>query len=203
MSDQPTSILGTSGSGSGYRDGERSTTRPTRRPLVWNGGTDIGLLLLRIAVGGTFFAHGMQKVFGLWGGPGIAGFAEMLDGYGYQQATTLSWVTGIGELVAGAFVLLGVLTPIAAAGLVAVKINAVLIKLGSGFFVASPAGADAVELDVVLGLSAAAIVFTGPGRIALDNGRPWHRRPASWGVLALVVGVAAGVLVYILLRRTP
>ncbi len=198
MSDQQTSILG----GSGYGDAEQSGTRPTRRPLVWNGGTDIGLLLLRLAVGGTFFAHGMQKVFGLWGGPGIAGFARMLDGYGYQQATTLSWVTGIGELVAGAFVVLGVLTPIAAAGLVAVKINAVLIKLSSGFFVASPAGADAVELDVVLGLSAAAIVFTGPGRIALDNGRPWHRRPASWGVLALVIGVAAGVLVYVLLRRT-
>ena len=199
MSDQQTSILG----GSGYGDAEQSRTRPTRRPLVWNGGTDIGLLLLRLAVGGTFFAHGMQKVFGLWGGPGIAGFARMLDTYGYQQATTLSWVTGIGELVAGAFVVLGVLTPIAAAGLVAVKINAVLIKLSSGFFVASPAGADAVELDVVLGLTAAAIVFTGPGRIALDNGRPWHRRPASWGVLALVVGVAAGVLVYVLLRRTP
>ena len=53
----------------------------------------------------------------------------------------------------------------------------------------------------MLGLGAACLVFTGPGRIALDNGRAWHRRPASWGVLALVIGVAAAVLVYILLRR--
>jgi putative oxidoreductase len=44
-------------------------------------------------------------------------------------------------------------------------------------------------------------VFTGPGRIALDNGRAWHRRPVSWGVLALVIGIAAAVLVYVLLRR--
>ena len=53
----------------------------------------------------------------------------------------------------------------------------------------------------MLGLGAACLVLTGPGRIALDNGRAWHRRPASWGVLALVIGVAAAVLVYVLLRR--
>jgi putative oxidoreductase len=198
MSDQPTSIL--PGSGTGRTGDSEPKTRPTRRALTWNGGTDIGLLLLRFAVGGTFFAHGMQKVFGLWGGPGIAGFARTLDGFGFQQPTTLAWVTGITELVAGAFVVLGVLTPLAAAGLLAIMINTVLLKMGNGFFVGSPAGANAVELDVVLGLAAAALVFTGPGRIALDNGRTWHRRPASWGVLALIVGVAAGVLAFVLLR---
>jgi len=105
--------------------------------------------------------------------------------------------------VAGAFVVLGVLTPLAAAGLLAIMINTVLLKAGNGFFIASTAGADAVELDVLLGLAAAAIVFTGPGHIALDNGRAWHRRPASWGVLALIIGVASGVLVFVLLRGTP
>jgi putative oxidoreductase len=197
MSDQPTSILPGSG---GFGVSEPARTLPTRRPLVWNGGTDIGLLLLRFAVGGTFFAHGMQKVFGMWGGPGVAGFARNLEGFGYQQATTLAWAGGIAELVAGAFVVLGLVTPLAAAALLAIKINAVLVKMGAGFFIASAAGADAVELDVVLGLAAAALVFTGPGRVALDNGRAWHRRPLSWGVLSLVVGVAAGVLVYMLLR---
>jgi putative oxidoreductase len=201
MTDQPTSILPGSGR-SGFGGSEPGDTRPTRRPLTWNGGTDVGLLILRFAVGGTFFAHGMQKVFGMWDGPGVAGFARLLDRFGYQQTTTLSWVTGIVELVAGAFVVLGVVTPLAAAALLAIKINAVLVKMASGFFIASAAGADAVELDVVLGLAAAALIFTGPGRIALDNGRTWHRRPAPWGVLALIVGVAAGVLVYVLLR-TP
>ena len=140
-------------------------------------------------------------MFGLWGGPGIAGFADNLEGFGYQQATTLSWVTGITELVAGAFLVLGLLTPLAAAAVLAIMINAVLLKLGNGFFVTGPRGGDAVEYSAVLGLGAACLVFTGPGRIALDNGRAWHRRPASWGVLALVIGVAAAVLVYILLRR--
>jgi len=198
MSEQPTTTFpGTVG----YGGDDPTKTRPTRRPLSWNGGADVGLLLLRFAIGGVFFAHGAQKVFGLWGGTGQAEFARMLVGYGYRQADTLSWVTGIGELVAGAFVVLGVITPLAAAGLLAVMINAVLVKLGNGFFVTGPSGSNALEFDVVLGLASAALVFTGPGRIALDNGRAWHRRPASWGVLALVVGVAAAVLVRILLRQ--
>lgn len=191
MTEQPTSYLDP-----GFADAGPTKTRPTRRALAWNGGTDVGLLLLRFAVGGTFFAHGMQKVFGLWGGPGITGFAQVLDGFGFTQSVTLAWVTGITELVAGAFVVLGVLTPLAAAGLLGIMINVVLLTAGGGFF--EPTG---VELEAVLGLAAAALVLTGPGRIALDNGRTWHRRPAPWGVLALVIGVAAAVAVFVLLRR--
>ncbi len=193
MTEQPTSYLDP-----GFAEPGPTKTRPTRRALAWNGGTDVGLLLLRFAVGGTFFAHGMQKVFGLWGGPGISGFAQVLDGFGFTQTATLAWVTGLTELVAGAFVVLGVLTPLAAAGLLGIMINVVLLSGGNGFF-AGPAGG--VELEVVLGLAAAAIVLTGPGRIALDNGRTWHRRPAPWGVLGLVIGVAAAVAVFVLLRR--
>ncbi len=201
MSELPTSTVPGYGGYSGGAGNDPTNTRLTRRPLAWNGGTDVGLLLLRFAVGGVLFAHGAQKVFGLWGGTGIAEFARMLQGYGYQQSVTLSWVTGVAELVGGAFVVLGVLTPLAAAGLLAIMINAVLVKLNNGFFITSAAGSDAIEFDVVLGLASAALVFTGPGRIALDNGRPWHRRPASWGVLSLVIGIAAAVLVRILLRR--
>ena len=192
MSDQPTSVFPPDGL-------EPPRTRPTRRPLEWNGGTDAGLLLIRFAVGGTFFAHGMQKVFGLWGGPGIGGFVQVLEGYGFTEPVVLAWVTGLTELVAGAFVVLGVGTPLAAAGLLAIMVNAVLLDVGGGFFEASAGGG--VELEVVLGLAAAALVLTGAGRIALERGRTWNRRPAAWGLLALVSGVAAALLVFVLLRR--
>ncbi len=197
MSDQPTSILPGAG---GFGSTDPVTTRPNRRPLTWNPGTDVGLLLLRFAVGGTFFAHGMQIVSGLWGGPGIDGFARILEGFGYQQPVVLAWVAGITAVVGGALVVLGFLTPLAAAGLLALMINSVAVKIGNGFFVASPAGANAVELDVVLGLAAAALTLTGAGRIAVDKGRTWNLRPAPWGVLALVIGVVAAVLVLVLLR---
>ncbi len=202
MSEQPTSIFSESGGTTRYPESDPTDTKPTRRPLVWNAGADVGLLLLRLGVGGTFLAHGLQKVFGLWGGPGISGFTQFLQTVGFQQANTLAWVTGIGEVVGGAFVLLGAVTPLAAAGLLAIMINVVLLKLGNGFFIAgSTAPGGGFELEAVLGLAAAALVLTGPGRIALDNGRAWHRRPASWGVLCLVIGVASAILMRVLLHR--
>jgi hypothetical protein len=105
MTEQPTAYPGYGNYGTATQP---DATRPTRRPLAWNGGTDIGLLLLRVGIGGAAFAHGAQKVFGLWGGPGITAFAANLETFGYQQSTTLSWATGVTELVAGAFVVLDV-----------------------------------------------------------------------------------------------
>jgi putative oxidoreductase len=210
MSDQPTSLFSTGpgpGSGSGGTFGgglggsnTEPLDRPKRRELTWNPGTDLGLVLLRFAVGGVFFAHGMQHVFGMWGGTGIGGLTQGLSTFGFTRPGVLAWVTAVTELVGGAGVVLGLLTPLAATGLLALMINAVLLKAGNGFFIAGPPGAGAVELEVVLGLAAAALVLTGPGRIALDNGRTWQRRPAPWGVLLLVVGVAAGLLAFFLLR---
>jgi putative oxidoreductase len=177
-----------------------ATKTDTRRKLAWNPGADLGLLLLRFAVGGVVFAHGVQKVFGMWGYPGIGEFTRSVQAAGYQQASTLAWATGIAEVVAGAFVVLGVLTPMAAAAILAIKINSVALALTSGAALLAQTAPVTVEGDVVLGVAAAALVLTGPGHVALDNGRTWHRRPAPWGVLMLIVGVAVGVLVYVLLR---
>jgi putative oxidoreductase len=199
MTDQPTSIFPGSGSDIGGT-GTQPPDGPRRRELMWNPATDVGLLLLRFAVGGVFLAHGAQKVFGVWGGPGIGGFTEVLRAFGYRNPEILVWVTAMTELIGGAGVVLGLLTPLAASGLLALMINTVLLKAGNGFFIAGPPGAAAVELDVVLGLAAAALVLTGSGRIALDNGRTWQRRPAPWGVLCLAIGVAAGLVAYFLLR---
>jgi putative oxidoreductase len=208
MSDQQTSLFdsdpGASGSGSGFGLGGATTQpldRPKRRELTWNPSADLGLLLLRFAVGGVFFAHGMQHVFGLWGGVGMTGLRNTLTAFGFRNVNVLAWVTALTELVGGAAVVLGLFTPLAAAGLLALMINAVLLKAVNGFFIAGPPGAASVELEVVLGLGAAALVLTGAGRIALENGRTWNRRPAPWGVLFLIIGVAAALAVYFLLRQ--
>ena len=208
MSDQQTSLFdsdpGASGSGSGFGLGGATTQpldRPKRRELTWNRSADLGLLLLRFAVGGVMVAHGVQHVFGLWGGVGMTGLRNALTGFGFRNVNVLAWVTALTELVGGAAVVLGLFTPLAAAGLLALMINAVLLKAVNGFFIAGPPGAASVELEVVLGLGAAALVLTGAGRIALENGRTWNRRPAPWGVLFLIIGVAAALAVYFLLRQ--
>jgi putative oxidoreductase len=168
--------------------------------VAWNGAADIGLLLLRFLIGGLFFAHGAQKVLGMWGGQGIARTAENLAGYGFvAQADALAWALGVVEVVAGAFVVLGLLTPLAAAGLLSVKIVAVAVKWGTVPLYAA-AAPDALEVDLLLGGGAAALVFTGAGRIALDRGRTWQRRPLPYAWLSLIVGLGVAAAVYFLLR---
>ena len=52
------------------------------------GTQDLGLLLLRVVVGALFIGHGLQKAFGLWGGPGFDGFEKSLTDMGFQHAGT-------------------------------------------------------------------------------------------------------------------
>jgi putative oxidoreductase len=191
---QDTTVLPTP-EGSDVTSGPRHPIARTR----WNSGADLGLLILRLVLGGTFLAHGSQKLFGFFGGPGISGFADGLAGYGYRAPEVLALVTGITETVGGALVVLGLFTPLAAAALLGIMVNTVWLKYGNGFFLA-PDNPGGMELDVLLGGLAAGITLTGPGRVALDKGRAWFRHPVASGWSCLLLGVGAGVLCYLLLR---
>lgn len=74
-------------------------------------------------------------------------------------------------------------------------INVVLLKFNNGFF--APAG---FELEFALGGLAAGLIFTGAGRLAVDSVLPLFRRPGASGPIFLIIGVAAALLVYFLLR---
>ncbi|GAA1861466.1 hypothetical protein GCM10009836_47070 [Pseudonocardia ailaonensis] len=169
-----------------------------RRPVAWNSGADLGMLLLRLGIGGLFVAHGVQKAFGLWGGLGLGETARILEGQGFSATSILAGVLGFGELILGGLLVLGLFTPLAAAGLLAVKAVAITVKWGGPFFAA--AAPNALELDVALAAGLAALLFTGAGRIALDAGRTWQRRPLPWATLFLVLGAAVAVLVLFVLR---
>lgn len=169
--------------------------RHPRRP-AWNSGADLGLLVLRLVLGATFMAHGAQKLFGLFGGPGIGGFADALAGYGFRAPGVLSVVTGVTELAGGALVVVGSFTPLAAAGLLGIMVNSILLKWGNGFFASS----GGFELDLALAGMAAALTLGGPGRAALDRNRAWFRHPVVSGSTCLLIGLAAGLLCSLLLR---
>jgi putative oxidoreductase len=178
-----------------------SRTRPERLPVPAHISSDIGLLLLRLSVGGLFAAHGAQKVFGVLGGLGPVGTDGVLAGLGFAAfASPLAWVLGVVELVFGALVVLGLFTPFAAAGLLSIKMVAVAVYWGAVPLFAA-AGPNALELHVLLGGGAAALVFTSAGRIALDAGRTWQRRPLPYAVLSLILAAAAALLVFFVLRR--
>lgn len=165
-------------------------TVDNRKPFGWTAGPDLGLLVLRLALGGAFVVHGLQKVFGLFGGPGIDGFAAFLQQSGFREPKILAWVTGVTELGGGALLVLGLFTPLAAAGILGVMANAIVVKWGSGFF-----GAPGIELESAFAAMAFALLFAGPGRVALDKGRSWFRRPLLSGFIFLFIAAASSAAI--------
>jgi putative oxidoreductase len=77
--------------------------------------TDLGLLLLRLVAGGFLLPHGLGKLFGWFGGPGLAGFAAELRDFGLPAPAPLPLLLAAMQTVAGLCVVLGLFTPVAAA----------------------------------------------------------------------------------------
>ncbi|MDT8915672.1 DoxX family protein [Amycolatopsis sp. PS_44_ISF1] len=161
-------------------------------------GLGLGLLVLRLGLGVIMGAHGLQHLFGAIGGPGVGGFAHVLEMFGYHKQTTLlSWITGVTEVAGGALVLVGLFTPLAAAGLLGVAVNIVYAKFHGGFFEGNGRG---FEYELLLGLAALSLIFTGAGRISLDKNTPWRKRPLPLGLVSLLLAAAASVVVIVLTR---
>lgn len=130
---------------------------PTPRPAQ-----DILLLVARVILGVIFVAHGAQKFFE-WtlAGTGQA-FAEM----GVPLPQVAATFAAVVELGAGALLLLGLLTPVAAVLTLIVSVGAwVLVHLPNGVFAAN----NGWELVAALALGSLVFVAVGPGRFSLDR----------------------------------
>ncbi len=165
------------------------------------GTQDLGLLILRIGLGVVLVAHGLQKLFGWWGGEGLTGFRNSLSDIGYQHADILTYCAASGEIAAGVLLVLGLFTPLAAAGALAYMVNGLIAGLAGRnarsfpFFL--PTGH---EYEITLIVAAVAVILVGPGRYGFDAGRGWARRPFIGSFAALVAGVAGGIAVWVLLN---
>src|ERR1700716_3597826 len=94
-----------------------------------------GLLFLRAVVGLTVAAHGAQKLFGWFGGPGIAGFSGMLSQLGIRPERPWAVVAGLAEFAGGLLVAAGLLTPVAALVVSGSTLVAILtVHAGKGFW---------------------------------------------------------------------
>ena len=100
--------------------------------------------------------------------------------------------------------MLGLFTPLAAAAALAYLINGLLASVSAqpdaGYFPFFLP--DGPEYQVTLIVVAAALTLTGPGRYGFDAGRGWARRPFIGSFIALVVGIAAGIAVWVFLNGT-
>ncbi|HJP78586.1 MAG TPA: DoxX family protein [Pseudonocardiaceae bacterium] len=191
--DQPTSMLANLNEPANRLDEDYADTR--RLGSAWHGGADLGLLVLRIVVGGTFGVYGLQHLFRLFNGTGIDAFGRFLQAAGYHYPTVMAWVGGGAELVGGALLVLGLFTPAAAGALLAVVSNVIVLKWHFSFF--DPNG---WQFQLVLAAAAFALLFAGPGRVSLDRPTPWYRHPVGTGWTFLFISAAASVCVLLLLR---
>lgn len=131
--------------------------------------TDIGLLLLRLALGAIFIAHGLQKALGLFGGPGPEGVIGMVGGMGFKPAAVWAWLLIAAELGGGAGLVLGLLTPLCALGIIVSQLVAVFMVHGPhGFFMNSGGQIPGFEFNLALLGGLFCLLFTGPGRVSLD-----------------------------------
>jgi putative oxidoreductase len=183
--------------GSAHIDAEHE-----QAPVDGRRGTqDFGLLVLRVGLGVVLVAHGLQKLFGWWGGEGLTGFRNSLSDIGYQHADILTYCAAGGEIAAGVLLVLGLFTPLAAAGALAYLINGVVAGVagqsGRSFPYFLPNGH---EYELTLIVATVAVILVGPGRYGFDAGRGWARRPFIGSLAALLVGIAGGVAVWVLLN---
>jgi putative oxidoreductase len=153
-------------------------------------GTDLGLLFVRLLIGGLFMGHGVGKLFGWFGQGGVDGTGAFFESVGYSPGEELAIVAGIVELAAGAMLVLGFMIPLAAAIIIGDMMNAAWVKSGAGFWVAD----DGYEYEFVLIFLALALTITGAGAYALDRNRDWFRSRAGGVAVAVVLGVISGIV---------
>jgi putative oxidoreductase len=127
---------------------------------------DISLFILRLALGLVFVLHGLQKVFGMFGGPGMEGFTGFMGSLKLAQPAVWAWAVAIGELAGGIFLALGILPRVSAAVLALIMAGAVVFVHGSNGYFAANGG---YEYPLLIFMVSVALIFSGGGRLSLLN----------------------------------
>lgn len=153
---------------------------------------ELGLLLLRLVVGLTITAHGLQKLFGWFGGYGLDGTGQYLESIGFHPGRRHAMLAGLAETGGGLLLALGLATPAASALIVAVMfVAAVSVHLKNGFFITN----NGYEYTLLMATAALTPAFTGPGPLSLDAYLGLTSYSGLvWGIGALVVGLLAGAI---------
>ncbi len=170
---------------------------------VCDSASDLGLLLLRVVLGLTMAAHGYNKFFG---GGRISGTADWFESIGMKPGLFHARMAACTEIAAGVGLALGLLTPLPAAGFVALMLVAAwTVHRRNGFFIVK----EGWEYNLILAVAAVAVATIGAGRYSLDHllfanssfGVLLH---GWWGlVIAVGLGLAGGIGQLVIFFRPP
>lgn len=158
---------------------------------------DLALAIPRVVIGLILAAHGLQKLVGWFGGPGIDGTTGFLSQLGFKPARF--WASGlaVAETFGGLLMALGLFSPVGPALVAAAMVTALLVvHRPNGLWNAN----GGIEWPLTLIAVALSSAIGGPGAYSLDAALGTH---VSAGVsLALVVLVVLGVLTALASRLT-
>ena len=147
---------------------------------------DAGLLLARMVFGLVMAAHGSQKLFGWFGGYGLAGTGGFLESLGFRPGRFFAMAAGASETIGGLLLALGLLGPLGPAMIIAVMIVGIAtVHWPHGLFAQN----NGIELPLLYIAGAAAIALIGNGAYSLDAAIG-----LSWPIEVIWVALALGVI---------
>jgi putative oxidoreductase len=150
---------------------------------------DFGLFLLHAVVGLFFVGHGAQKLFGAFGGHGLAGTAGFFESIGLRPGRLHATAAGVAEFAGGVLLTLGLLVPLAAALIVATMVAAVAtVHASKGPWVSE----GGWELNVTYAVAAVALAGAGAGAWSLDHVLDLNLSGTEWAVGSLIAGLLGG-----------
>jgi len=156
--------------------------------MVQAAAADLALLIFRLSLGVVFVAHGYNHVFG---GGRIAGTGRWFESLGMRPGIVHAWLASLTELVCGALLVLGFLTPFAAAGVVGTMLTAWLTNhRKNGFFIFRPG--EGYEYVMVLTACGVLLGGVGAGGWSVDRAVGWFAPPGWLGLLVVAVAGFGG-----------
>ncbi|UZM16457.1 DoxX family protein [Pseudomonas kielensis] len=125
-----------------------------------------GLTVLRIVVGVIFAAHGAQKLFGMFGGYGLAGTAQYMESLGLAPGQLMAILAGGTEFFGGLALIIGLLVRPAALGLTFLSLVAIFsVHISNGLFMSN----NGYEFALALLGGSIAVLFEGAGKLSVDR----------------------------------
>lgn len=159
---------------------------------------NLGRLIARVAIGGLFAGHGTQKLFGWFGGPGLDGTGQLMDGLEMRPGRRNAIGASVNETAGGVLLALGALTPLAATLLSSVMITAIRkVHLQNGVWNTN----GGYEYNLVLIGALLALVDGGPGSPSVDRALGIHDTGPKWALATLAAGAAGSTLAIEMGRR--
>lgn len=152
---------------------------------------DLSLLTARLVLGGTMAAHGAQKLFGSFGGPGPEKAAQMMQSLGFRDHERVATLASATEMASGALIALGALGPVGPAMVASVMLVAIeTVHRPKGYW----ATAGGFEMHTMFIMLALLLANHGYGSFSIDEltGLGRRMRP-SFAWLAMIGSVAAAI----------